>query len=293
MSHLLWAAFLVTSAVADDPAAAFVDRWHAALQGDRREAVLALMTTDVTVYESGEAENSRDEYAGQHLDADMSFARATTTTIEDRRVVEMGDAALVLSRTATAGAFEGKPISSRGVETMVLQRVDGGWRIMHIHWSSRRVPPRTPPSPSPDSAPGQPNQAASSPVPPPAASAPASGLPREHLSADRLASQLQMAGLKVERTGSARQPFFAVPAKVLAIGADEIEVFEFRNAEDAKKAAAMVSADGGTIGTSAMHWMAPPHFHRRDSTILIHLGSTAEVQSAIERIAGAAFAGRR
>ena len=291
MSHMLSAVFLIASAVADHPAAAFVDGWHAALRGDRREAVLELMATDVTVYESGEAENNRDEYAGHHLDADMSFARATTTTIEDRRVVEMGQAALVLSRTATAGAFEGKPVSSRGVETMVLRRVDGEWRNAHIHWSARRLPPRTPPSPR--SAPGQANPASPSPMPPPAASAPASGLPREHLSADRLASQLEAAGLKIERKGSVRQPFFAVPATVLTIGADEIEVFEFASAQDAEKAAATVGGDGGTIGTSAMHWMAPPHFHRRDRTILIHLGSTPEVRSAIERIAGAAFAGRR
>jgi ketosteroid isomerase-like protein len=249
MSPLLWAAFLMTRAVADHPAAAFVDGWHAALQGDRREAVLERMTTDVTVYESGEAENSRDEYAAHHLDADMSFARAT------------------------AGTFEGNAVSSSGLETMVLRTVDGGWRIAHIHWSSRRVPPRMPPSPSPHG---------SAPAPPP-----------EHLSVGRLASQLQTAGLKVERKGSVRQPFFAVPAKVLAIGADEIEVFEFARAQDAEKAAATVSADGGTIGTSAMHWMAPPHFHRRGRTILIHLGSTAEVQSAIEGMAGAAFAGRR
>jgi uncharacterized protein (TIGR02246 family) len=268
----LWAAFLLIGAVSDHPAAALVDEWQAALKGGHREAVLSLMSTDVTIYESGEAENSREEYAEHHLDADMSFAAATTTTIEDRRVVDMGDTALVLSRTATAGSFEGKPVSSRGVETMVVRNVDGAWRIAHIHWSSRRVPARTRPS---------------------AAATPTDTAAREHLSADRLASQLQAAGLKVERKGSARQPFFAVPAKVLAVGADEIEVFEFASVRDAEKGAATVSADGGTIGTSAMHWIAPPHFHRRDRTVLIHLGDTAEVRSALDRIAGPAFAGRR
>ena len=268
----MWAAFLLIGAVSDHPAAAAVDKWQAALKGGDREAVLRLMTTDVTIYESGEAENSRAEYAEHHLDADMSFAAATTTTIEDRRVVDMGETALVLSRTATAGSFEGKPVSSKGVETMVLRKVDGAWRIAHIHWSSRRVPPRTPPS---------------------AAAAPPDAGAREHLSADRLASQLQAAGLKVERKGSVPQPFFAVPAKVLAIGEDEIEVFEFASARDAEKAAATVSQDGGTIGTSAMHWIAPPHFHRRDRTVLIHFGVTAAVRSALDRIAGPAFAGRK
>ena len=114
----------------------------------------------------------------------------------------------------------------------------------------------------------------------------------DHLSARRLTSELKAAGLKVERKGAVRQPFFAVPAQVLAIGADEVEVFVFASAPDAERAAATVSADGGTVGTSAMHWMAPPHFHRRGRTILIHLGNGADVRSALERIAGAPFSGR-
>lgn len=263
MTPLVWTAFLLAGAAPAEPAAAFVSRFHDALKGDRREAVLELMAADAVVFESGGAESSRDEYAAQHLEPDMAFACSTVTTIEDQRVVEMGEAALVLSRTATSGTFEGKPVSSKGVETMVVRRVDGGWRIAHIHWSSRRVPPR-------------------------GSSAPAA----EHLSAAGLASALGAAGLKVEGKGTIRQPFFAVGAQVLAIGADEIEVFEFATAADAEKGAATVSADGGTVGTSAMHWMAPPHFHRRGRTILIHLGNGAEVRTALERLAGAPFAGR-
>ena len=129
MTHLLWSVLLLSAVAADHPAAAFVDRWHAALRGNDRAAVLDLMTKDVTIFESGEAENSRDEYAVHHLDADMKFARASSTTLENRQVVEMGDAVVVLSRTATAGTFEGKPVSSKGVETMVLRK--SGWRLAH------------------------------------------------------------------------------------------------------------------------------------------------------------------
>jgi len=219
MTRLVWTAFLVASATPAGPPAAFVNRWGAALKGDSREAVLELMTPDAAVFESGGAESSRDEYAAQHLGADMAFARST-------------------------GAMPAEPAE---------------------------------PSPA---------------MPPASSSAPAGAAPRDHLSLQRLISELKTARLKVERKGAVRQPFFAVPAQVLAIGADEIEVFEFASVQDAVRAAAMVSADGGTVGTSAMHWMAPPHFHRRGRTILIHLGNGAEVRSALERTAGAPFAGR-
>lgn len=40
-------------------------------------------------------------------------------------------------RTKTAGTFRDKIINARGVETMLLRRTEHGWRIAHIHWSSR------------------------------------------------------------------------------------------------------------------------------------------------------------
>ena len=36
------------------------------------------------------------------------------------------------------GQMGEREINSQGTETMVLRRSDDGWRIVHIHWSSRR-----------------------------------------------------------------------------------------------------------------------------------------------------------
>lgn len=85
MPQLIWAAVLAAStAAANHPAADVVDSWQAALKDGRREAVLEMLAPDAIVYESGGAENSRDEYASHHLDADIGFARATKTTTEGR-----------------------------------------------------------------------------------------------------------------------------------------------------------------------------------------------------------------
>lgn len=94
---------------------------------------------------------------------------------------------------------------------MVLRKVEGGWRIAHIHWSSRRVPSRAPASSAAAGVEPRPTGGAAQ------SSAPIAGATSDHLSLDALMAQLQSAGLKVERKGSVRQPFFGVPATELTL----------------------------------------------------------------------------
>ena len=116
---------------------AVVDAFHEALGGGDRQAVLDLLTEDVLIFESGGAELSRDEYAHHHLGSDMAFSAATESKAVDRRRGGEGETAWVLTRTETSGTFRDREISARGTETMVLTRGEDGWRIVHIHWSSR------------------------------------------------------------------------------------------------------------------------------------------------------------
>jgi ketosteroid isomerase-like protein len=89
--------------------------------------------------ESGGVEQSFDEYAGHHMPADMEFTAAVQFTLEDRGVIMGEDAATVISRSQAHGQFRGQNIHSRTMETMVLRRTDGQWRIVHIHWSSAPI----------------------------------------------------------------------------------------------------------------------------------------------------------
>ena len=126
--------------VVDDasaPAIAVVDAFHAALGSGESEAVLALLSEDAMVLEEGGAERSRDEYAGHHLPADMAYAAATEAEIIRRVAWVEGDIAWVLTEGRTSGAFNGRPVDRLTAETMILQRQAEGWRIRHIHWSSR------------------------------------------------------------------------------------------------------------------------------------------------------------
>ncbi|WP_122465021.1 MULTISPECIES: YybH family protein [Brevundimonas] len=119
------------------PAVAVVDAFHAALGSGDPEAVMSLLTEDVMVLEEGGAERSRDEYAGHHLPADMTFAAATTAEVTRRAAWVEGDVAWVLTEGRTVGAFNGRPVARLTAETMILHRDGDVWRIRHIHWSSR------------------------------------------------------------------------------------------------------------------------------------------------------------
>ena len=121
---------------------AVVDAFHAALERGDTDAALALMSEDVLIFEQGGAERSKAEYATEHLKADAEYARATRAERTGRRVQLAGQLAVVTSEAQTTGRFREREVNSRGVETMVLRRIRAGWRISHIHWSSRSAAPR-------------------------------------------------------------------------------------------------------------------------------------------------------
>lgn len=113
-----------------------VEAFKKALRSGDSAAALALLHPDVRIYEGGHAE-TKEEYRRGHLGADMSFLRTVSfRTLWDE--VRTGPAlALYLSRYRAEGTFRDGEIDSRGAETIVLVRTAEGWRIRHIHWSSR------------------------------------------------------------------------------------------------------------------------------------------------------------
>lgn len=150
-AHLVLAAALAVLTLAADgraqstsPEAAVREvahELHDALARGDSAAVLDLLADGVRVYEGGHAE-TRSEYRAGHLAADIEFVGGM-----DRRTLaehvrtsgnRVGDMALYLSEYRMTGTFRGEAVDTRGTETLVMQRVsEGGWRIVHVHWSSR------------------------------------------------------------------------------------------------------------------------------------------------------------
>lgn len=119
--------------------AAVVDAFGAALKAGDAATLEKLLAPDVFIAESGGAERSFAEYAGHHMPADIAFSKAVSTTINDRRVFEGGSLATVVTEAVSKGTWRDKPIHSRLMETMTLQKTGEDWRIVHIHWSSAKI----------------------------------------------------------------------------------------------------------------------------------------------------------
>lgn len=141
LSAAVSAPALAGSAAASSGASAVetVDAFAAALKAGDAVAVERLVAPDVLIAESGGAERSFPEYAGHHMPADMAFVKAVASTIKDRRVFAGDTQTTVVTEAISKGTFRDKPVHSRLMETMTLQKTGEEWRIVHIHWSSAKI----------------------------------------------------------------------------------------------------------------------------------------------------------
>ena len=116
-----------------------VAAFHAALASGNTTSALEFLAEDVQIFESGGVESSRAEYASHHLASDAAFSSAVPRTLVSRTSGEDGASAWVMSVEMVVGTYRARAINSRSVETMMLRKTDGLWRIIHIHWSSQDI----------------------------------------------------------------------------------------------------------------------------------------------------------
>ncbi len=126
-------------AVDDGSPEAAVEAYGVALRAGDETVLRALLAPDVIIAEGGGAERSAEEYAGHHMPADMAFTAAVEFALKKRDVIAGDGLATVISESQIHGDYKGEKIHSRMMETMVLRRIDGRWRIVHIHWSSAPI----------------------------------------------------------------------------------------------------------------------------------------------------------
>ena len=109
--------------------------FHRALSSGDSTAALALLHADVVIFEGGW--ESLEDYRKGHLRADMRASQALKQETMRDLITISGDLALITREYSNAGTMGERTVDSIGVETMVLMRTSNGWKIRHIHWSSR------------------------------------------------------------------------------------------------------------------------------------------------------------
>ncbi len=114
-----------------------VDAFTAALKAVKLDEVSRLLAPEVLVLESGGSERSRDEYMAQHAAADALFLQKANLELRYRQAHADGNFAWVGTESMLQLKGNEKETVLKTTETMLLKKTADGWKIVHIHWSSR------------------------------------------------------------------------------------------------------------------------------------------------------------
>ncbi len=118
-------------------AVATVDRFLAALVAGDTTSAGNELDPELLVLEGGGAERTAAEYLGGHAAHDAEFLKHARLELVHRKARVAGALAWVASESVIVLEQSEEPITLDSAETMVLRPTDTGWKIVHIHWSSR------------------------------------------------------------------------------------------------------------------------------------------------------------
>ena len=109
---------------------------------------------------------------------------------------------------------------------------------------------------------------------------------------DGLISALRQNGATVELGEPIQQGFLTVEGRSVSINGGEVQVFEYASSDALEADASLVSADGGSVGTTMISWMDTPHFYKGGRVLVIYVGNDPAVMAALTAILDPQFAGR-
>lgn len=95
----------------------------------------------------------------------------------------------------------------------------------------------------------------------------------------------------VERMPRTSFPFFSVSAERLSVNGEAVHVFDYSSDGSAERDARTISSDGTSIGNSQVNWISTPSFYRRSSRIVLYVGRTREIATALTIVLGQPIAG--
>ncbi|MEO6325500.1 MAG: nuclear transport factor 2 family protein, partial [Thermoanaerobaculia bacterium] len=83
-------------------------------------------------------------YRDHHLKLELEGMKVVDQSRSNLRVVSGDDMALATFEFRIKGTYKGRTFDANGMETVVLRRSGGVWRIIHVHESSmpKKLPKR-------------------------------------------------------------------------------------------------------------------------------------------------------
>jgi len=108
-----------------------------------------------------------------------------------------------------------------------------------------------------------------------------------------LIAALQSAGATAEVVDTISQPFFTPEGVFVTInGEEDVQVFEYEDAQTMENEASQVAPDGGSVGTSMMMWVDKPHFYKSGHILVLYIGNNTGILDLLDKVIGPQFAGQ-
>ena len=113
------------------------------------------------------------------------------------------------------------------------------------------------------------------------------------LGTGELVDPLLATGADVKVTGEVvSEGIFSVNGTIILVDGEPVQVMDFGDAVALEAETAHISPDGSSTGTTMVTWIAPPHFFRTDTTIVLYVGDNSKVIVALTSVIGPQFPGR-
>ena len=114
----------------------------------------------------------------------------------------------------------------------------------------------------------------------------------ESFSYESLFNNLKKYDPSIKESNVTKEIFFKVPAKVIKVGEDKIQIYEYPSAEEMEKEALMISEEGYKVKNVIINWFKSPHFYKRNKILILYLGDDENIKNELERIVGNEFIGK-
>lgn len=119
-----------------------VDSFSSAMAANNLASAGTFLDAGVVIVANAVAHGSRDEYLNTTGKARAAFLAKAQAQLLRRQARGGANFAWVVSSSTYKTNEGGKPATLLTTETMLLSRTPQGWKIIHIHWSTRGIPNR-------------------------------------------------------------------------------------------------------------------------------------------------------